>query len=56
VSQDAQPTLNPKKKKEGLFLPLLATDDNCVACFNGVQMTTSAGVVTVPSLKTSSIS
>lgn len=42
--------------KFGKAIPLLKTDDNCVATFGGIKMFTSQGEVTVHSFKNSPIS
>ena len=56
-TQDAQPDLKKKKTKflEHL-IGLTKTNDKCEACYNGIPMKTSAGVITVPSLANSGIS
>jgi hypothetical protein len=48
--------LNPKKKIEGGFLPLLKTDSEGNCQFNGLNLVTAAGKVKVPSLKNAPIS
>ena len=56
-SQEPQPDLKKKKTKylEHL-LGLTKTNGKCEACYNGISMKTSAGVLTVPSLKNVNIS
>ena len=56
-TQDAQPDLKKKKTKflEHL-IGLTKTNDKCEACYHGIPMKTSAGVLTVPSLANSGIS
>jgi hypothetical protein len=56
VPQDKQGVLNPKKKIAEKFLPLLATNEGCNACFNDIELLTSAGKITVPSLAKCNIS
>jgi aminoacyl tRNA synthase complex-interacting multifunctional protein 1 len=51
VTEDRQEILNPKKKYAERFLEKLLTNDNCEATYNGVTLTTSAGILKSKSLK-----
>jgi len=55
-SQDFQAQLNPKKKVLEGTLPFLKSNDNCDACFDGIPLKTSGGIVKVATLKQSMIS
>jgi len=56
LSEEPASTLNPKKKIQEQFLPFLKTDDEKFAAYNGIRLTTSAGPLSVKSLKNCSIS
>ena len=56
VSSDKAAELNPKKKVEPKFMALLQTNAEGFACYNGVRLMTSAGPLTVASLKNAPIS
>ena len=47
--------LNPKKKVWEAVQPYLATDDNCVACWKGIPLSTPEGACTVKSISKGSI-
>ena len=55
-TQDKQAELKPKKKYMEQFLTLAKTNDTNEASYQGVKWMTSAGPLTVPSLKNSGIS
>jgi len=55
-SQEAQPQLNPKKKYLENLLTLTKTNDNCEACYNGIQIISSGGVLKSTTMKNCKIS
>ena len=46
LPQEAQPILNPKRKVEPKLLDKLTTNAGKEGMFNGVKLTTTAGVIT----------
>ena len=55
-SQEPCSVLNPKKKIAEKFLPLLKTNANSEATFNGIKLVTNGGVLKATSLKNCGIS
>lgn len=56
LKNDFQAVLNPKRKVPEKLLPLLKTDADRQATYNGIKLTTSAGPITAATLANSSIS
>mmetsp|Transcript_24785 Transcript_24785/g.38577 ORF Transcript_24785/g.38577 Transcript_24785/m.38577 type:complete len:121 (-) Transcript_24785:18-380(-) len=55
-SQDKQAELKPKKKNMENLLTKTRSNGSLQACYNGIPMVTSAGVITVKTLKDAGIS
>jgi tRNA-binding EMAP/Myf-like protein len=56
LSEERAAELNPKKKLEPKFMALLKTNDDGHVCYNGVRLMTSAGPLTVATLKNAPVS
>jgi len=51
LSNEPTALLNPKKKIQEKFSEFIKTDGECKATYNGIRLTTSAGPLSVPTLK-----
>ena len=56
LTQDVQPILNPKRKVEPKFLEKLTTNAGKEGLFNGVKMTTAAGLIISKTIANGTIS